>query len=169
MLIFFSVINSFFINYFTKFISKLYLFTEMFEFNMINVPKPHLFITTSSEANMDISQIVSDISSLLPQLSNFINQFDNLVNESGINVITDSFGNMTLDVPHNMPDSVANNLSNRIGVIDRLITTRGNEINDLLQKGLDVESNLRAQNSNYTSQLTEKIAEFRRLNASYKH
>ena len=144
--------------------------TKVFAFNMgMDIPKPYLFTTERFEANMDIFQIVTEINTLLPQLSDFINQFNSLVNQSGISVITDSVGNMTLDVPQNMPDSVANNLNTRIGIIDRLITTRGQEINDLLQKGLNVENNIKAHNPNYTSQLTEKIAEFRRLNASYKH
>lgn len=106
---------------------------------------------------------------MLPQLADFINQFNTVVTESGVNVVTDSTGNMDIDVPQTMSESVANNVSTRIGVIDRLITTRGQEINDLLQKGVQLEKNLKTENPNYVSQLTEKIAEFRRLNAMYKH
>ena len=118
---------------------------------------------------MDILQIVTEINSLLPQLSDFINQFHNLVNQSGVSVVTDSAGNLSIDVPQNMPDSEANRLSTRIGIIDRLITTRGQELNDLFQKGFQVENKIKVENPNYTSQLTERIAEFKRLNNSYKH
>lgn len=118
---------------------------------------------------MDIFQIVTEINTLLPQLANFINQFNNVVNQSGITVVTDTIGNMNIDVPQNMPDSVANNISTRIGIIDRLITTRGQQINDLLQEGIRVENVLKRENPNYDSQLTQKIEEFRRLNASYRH
>jgi hypothetical protein len=118
---------------------------------------------------MEISQIVNEINILMPQLENFISQFNNLVNETGINVITDSVGNMSIDVPNNMSDSEAFNINKRIGILDRLINTRGQEINVLLEKGLNAESNLKIKNSNYTSQLTEKISEFNRLNRSFKH
>lgn len=68
-----------------------------------------------------------------------------------------------------MPDSVANNISTRINIIDRLITTRGQQINDLLQKGIETEKNLKMGDSNYVSQISEKLLEFNKLNASYKH
>ena len=85
---------------------------------------------------MDLSQIITDLNSLLPQLSKFINQFNSVITETGVNVITDSTGNMDLDVPQNMSDDEATKISTRIGIIDRLITTRGQEINDLLQNVL---------------------------------
>ena len=49
------------------------------------------------------------------------------------------------------------------------ITTRGQEINELLQKGLEIEGKLKKENVNYTSQILDKVNEFNRLNASYKH
>ncbi len=118
---------------------------------------------------MNILQIITEINTLLPQLAEFINQFNTVVTQSGINVVTDSTGNMGIDVPQTMSESVANNVSTRVGIIDRLITTRGQEINDLLQKGMHLEKNLKSENPNYVSQLTDKITEFRRLNAMYKH
>ena len=133
------------------------------------VVKPHSFETKTLQSDMGISEIVTEINTLLPQLANFINQFNTTVNQSGISVITDTIGNMSIDVPKNMPDDVANKVGTRIGIIDRLITTRGQEINDLLQKGMDLEHKLKMENSNYVSQLTEKIKEFNRLNSSYKH
>ncbi len=118
---------------------------------------------------MDITNIVTEVGTLLPQLGDFINQFHNVVSESGINVITDSTGNMSIDVPKNMPDSEVNKITTRVGIIDRLITTRGQEINELLQKGLSIEDKLKKENPNYVSQLSDKIEEFKKLNASYKH
>ena len=118
---------------------------------------------------MDILQIVTEINSLLPQFSDFINQFHNIVNQSGISVVTDSDGNMSINVPNNMSDSETTNINKRIGIVDRLINTRGQELNDLFKKGLQVEKDIRVKNPNYTSQLTEKIAEFKRLNNNYKH
>jgi hypothetical protein len=148
----------------------LVLIGLFFNTNYINsIPKPYLFVTETLESNMDISQIVTEINVLLPQLSDFINQFNNLVIQTGINVITDSAGNMDIDVPKNMSDSAATKISTRIGIIDRLIITRGQEINDLFQKGLEIEKNIKIEKPNYTSELTDKITEFKRLNSIYKH
>jgi len=135
----------------------------------ISPPKPHKFSTEIYNSTIDISQIIIEINTLLPQLSDFINQFHNLVSQSNINVITDSAGNLSIDVPSNMPDKEATKISTRLGIIDRLITTRGQELNDLFQKGLETEKHIKIENSNYTSQLLEKIEEFKKLNDSYKH
>jgi len=128
-----------------------------------------IFAIKMLQSTMDISEIVTELNTLLPQLANFIGQFNSTVSQSGIIVVTDSMGSMSIDVPHNMSDDVANNIRNRIGIIDRLITTRGQEINDLFQKGMHLENKLKAENSNYASQLTDKIEEFKRLNSLYKH
>lgn len=132
-------------------------------------PSPHSFKSNTLNSDMDISEIISNINILLPQFSNFITQFNTTINQSGVNVVTDSIGTMSIDVPKDMADHVANKLSIRIGIIDRLITFKGQEINDLLQKGIQLENNLKAENPKYVSQLAQKIQEFKILNSSYKH
>lgn len=118
---------------------------------------------------VDLSEILTEINSLLPQLSHFISQFNSTVIESGITVVTDTSGNMSIDVPNTMSDVQANSISTRIGIIDRLITTRGQQLNELFQKGTVLESKLKIEDPNYKSQFIEKIEEFKRLNSSYKH
>ena len=118
---------------------------------------------------MDLTSIINDVNVMLPQLSDFIGQFNNLVSQSNINVITDSAGNMSIDVPIDMSEPEAQNIKKRIGIIDRLINTQGQNINDLLQKGKALEENLKQKDPNYTSQLTDKINQFKQLNSSYKH
>lgn len=117
----------------------------------------------------DLTDIILEINRQLPQLSDFINHFNAIVNQNNINVITDSAGNMSIDVPLKMPEPVAKDISTRIGVIDRLITSHGQSINTLLNSGLKIEEGLKASNPNYSSQLSEQIAEFKKLNASFKH
>lgn len=145
--------------------------THSFNFYMINsnTPKPHSFESKALHSEMSILEIVSEVGKLLPQLSTFIEQFDTTVVKSGVNVITDTAGNMSIDVPNNMPDAEVNKISTRLSIIDRLITTRGQEINGLIQKGLKLESTFRAENPEYVSQLSDQILEFRKLNSSYKH
>jgi hypothetical protein len=148
-------------------ISKKLFLSQNFCGNYI--VKPHRFSTKILKSDMGISEIITEISTLLPQLSNFIDQFNTTVSQSGINVVTDTTGNMSMDVPQSMPDDVANKISTKISIIDRLISTQGQEIRDLLQKGTDLEKKLKIADSNYVSQLTDKIQEFKRLNSSYKH
>ena len=130
----------------------------------IHIPRPHVFADLplkSMAAPVELSEITLKINELLPQLSDFISQFHNIILTNNINVITDGGGNMS--------DTDAEKFSRRISIIDRLITTRGQEINDLLQKGLEIEGKLKKENVNYTSQILDKVNEFNRLNASYKH
>jgi hypothetical protein len=168
------------IELFIIFIS-VYIFyrLRLFAFNLkvisllpLNYPtKPFSFITLSLNNNLlsELTGIIANIDHLLPQISMFIGQFNTLINESDVNVITDVYGNMSVDVPASMSDAKAEDISKRLGVIDRLINSHGSSLNDLFHKGLDIENKLKLDNPNYSSQLTNKILEFKRLNSSYKH
>jgi hypothetical protein len=134
-------------------------------------PKPHGFVNQPLKSSLavDLSEVIGSINQLMPQLSAFISQFHTIVLENGINVITDSFGNMALDVPSSMPDAEAQNLSQRVSILDRIVTARAQEVDGLLQKGLDIENKIKASDPNFKSQILSKIDEFNRLNNSYKH
>lgn len=158
----------FFSSCFTRFVAFLLVcLKNLFLGAQVITPMPYKYINTT--LNSDISSIISELSSLVPQFSSFISQFNEVITQTGISVVTDSAGNMSIDVPGNMSDTEAGNISKRIGVIDRLIATRTQEIEDLIKKGVNIENNLRNQNPNYVSQLSDKIAEFNRLKTSYKH
>ena len=141
------------------------------EWIISNPPKSKSFVTLPLQSSLlsELTDIVVNINHMLPQLSMFIDQFTNLVNESNVNVITDSYGNMSVDVPADMSEAKAENISKRLGVIDRLINSHGSSLNDLFHKGLNIENKLKLNDPNYSSQLGDKISEFRRLNAVYKH
>lgn len=145
----------------------LYAFTKRFSSNL--TPKPHAFETPLLQSDTGISEIVLQVSALLPQLAGFITNFNDTVTVNNISVITNSAGDLYIDVPKSMSDEVANQVSNRIRIIDRLITTQGQSINDLLHRGISLENKIKLENSNYVSQLTDKIEEFKKLNSSYKH
>jgi hypothetical protein len=112
---------------------------------------------------------VSNLDFMMPQLANFIEQFNNVVKEFNVNVITDTYGNMSVDVPAEMSDSQASFVSRKLGVIDKLITNHGTSINDIFSKGLKIEANMKANDPHFSSVLKDKIAEFKLLNSSYKH
>jgi hypothetical protein len=106
---------------------------------------------------------------MLPQLAGFIEQFNSIVTQHGINVVTDAQGYMSVDVPASMPESTYINISNRLGIVDRLINSHGASINDLFQKGSSIEQQMKLVDNSYTSQLSDQIEKFKHLNASYKH
>jgi hypothetical protein len=131
--------------------------------------KPPVFSTKSLQSDTGLSEIVTQIDAILPQLANFINQFNTTVIQSNITVITDTVGNMSIEVPQNISEEMGNKLSTRVGIIDRLITTKFQAVNDLLQKGAVLENKLRLADSQYVSQLTDRMQEYKRLISSYKH
>ena len=116
-----------------------------------------------------LTNITLEIDRMLPQLGEFIEQFNETIIQHGINVTTDAQGNMAMDVPANMPETTYNHLSSRLGIIDRLINNHGSSINDLFQKGLGIEQQIKELDNNSTSRLIDQIAVFNKLNASYKH
>lgn len=119
--------------------------------------------------NQDICDILLEVNRLLPQLADFISQFKTIVVDTGVNVISDAQGNMSIDVPLRMSDTEANNTSIRIGIIDRLITENGTTINSLFQKGFAIEESLKKTDPSYNSKLIEQVSRFKELNLSYKH
>ncbi len=135
-----------------------------------DIPKPHKFSAEFSliSSIAEVAEITAKVNDLLPQFANFIHQFNNLIISNNANVIIDTAGNMILDIPDNMPNVDAGNLRQRMGIIDRLILTRGQEIDQLLQRGLSIEADLKRENANYTSQILDKVNEFRKLNNSYR-
>ena len=116
---------------------------------------------------LELSQIVETIDQLLPQFKNFIVQFNQVVSTSGVNVVTDTAGNMSLDVPSSMPDDTAQQIGKKLDIIDRLINTRGQEINSFIEKGLNIEKKL--ESPEFKSKILEKIAEYEKINKSYNH
>lgn len=120
-----------------------------------DIPKPHKDVKISLQSTFDLSSIIVEVSELLPQFSDFINQFNKVVVDNDLNVITDSAGNMSLDVPAKMSDNEANEITTKVGIIDRLITTHDQKIRDLLDEGLTIEKKLKADDPEYISQLSE--------------
>jgi predicted PurR-regulated permease PerM len=113
--------------------------------------------------------IIRELNRLLPQLNSFINRFHNFLIETGINVITDAQGGLSIDVPENLNDSLAEQYANRINIFDGLIRNHINQIDNLIQRGSEIEDQIREINSNYLSQLTELKNRLSIAVSSYKH
>ena len=140
------------------------------EWALSSPPKPHAFVSLPLQSCLDsLTDIVANLDYLLPQLSGFIDRFNDVIKEFNVSVVTDSSGTMFVDVPMNMSDSKAKFVETKLGIIDKLINSHGDTINNIFAKGLKMEANAKMANPNYSSVLTDSIIEFKRLNASYKH
>jgi hypothetical protein len=117
----------------------------------------------------EFMDIVDQIDALIPQFAGFIDQFNTLVIQKNINVISDSCGNMSIDVPHNMPSKESDNVSKRITIIDSLIESHNITITDLFERAFNIENKLKSDNGNSISELVNKKAEFNKLRNSYQH
>jgi hypothetical protein len=105
----------------------------------------------------------------MSQLSLFINQFNELVINNNINVVSDTAGNISIDVPSNMTEDLQDKLAKKVGIIDRLITDRSNTLDELFRQGFDIENNIKKTDSNYTSVIAEKADAFHQIKNSYNH
>ena len=123
------------------------------------------------DLNTELENNITELDRLLSQLGGFITQFHNFIIENSINVISDSEGSLAIDVPEDVENSVAQQLSNRIHVFDSLIHDRAHAIEDLLNRTSDLERNasISISDNNYTSQLTQFGVRLRQLIRSYGH
>jgi hypothetical protein len=117
---------------------------------------------------LDLLGILTELGPLMHQFQSFITNFNATIITSNINVMVDSIGAMSLDVPKDMPDSTVEFTRKKLVLADHLINVKGSEILNLLKKGLDIKNSLGVTDSDHTSELMSKIKEFKELNNSYK-
>lgn len=141
----------------------------MFKASLLNPAKPHLYININLKSNIDLPTIIGDLTKLIPQFGGFIEQFNTLISENSVNVFTDSQGNLFIDVPDSMPEDKSNQISNKVNILDRLIKTQSESIKSLFEKGSNIESKFKTNNSNYASELSVLRKSFQTFGNSYKH
>lgn len=118
---------------------------------------------------LEINQIVDETGRLLSQLSGFITNFNNILLNAGVNTCTTPGGDFYIDAPNNIPESELTKVSKKIGIVDRLIHEHHESISDLFKKGVGLESNIKKIDPSYASPLSDQMAKFKSISASYKH
>lgn len=155
------------------YLSKVKIFGIGFLLGLPIIVNLVAFTNTDTVSMENIQQqlevIITDLNRMLPQLNNFINQFQDYINEIGINVITNAQGSLEIDVANTISDTTAQQYANRINIFDNLIRHHVDSIENLLQRGLVLEDQIRQLNSNYVSQLTEIKNKLHNLINLYKH
>lgn len=135
----------------------------------LTLSQPNLEIRKSGLDVTELSAIIVSIGSHMAELTTFIHKFDTTVVENGINVITDTSGNLSIDAPSSMTDEVANKVATKINVIDSLINKRQSDVSDLIKKGLALQDKINLVDPSYKSEIFNQITEFEKLKSSYKH
>lgn len=157
-----------------KSIVLIYLINLLIQINQKSFlpPSPYNFCKQSplkSTLEIDLTGILLEINNIIPQYTHFIELFKSTIIGTDANVIIDTGGSMSIDVPASMSDDKAAELSKKINVIDSLIRNRSDELEKLLHEGSRIESELLKNNTQYKSQILDKVEEFQRLKNSYKN
>ena len=113
--------------------------------------------------------ILDQIDALIPQFAGFIDQFNTLIIQKNINVISDSCGNMSIDVPNSMSSKEADNISKRITIIDSLIESHNITITDLFERGFNIQNKLKPDSGDSIAELVIRKGEFNKFKNSYQY
>jgi hypothetical protein len=135
----------------------------------ITIPKPHVLADKPLQADVDILGIVNELSRLLPQLNDFINQFNNQIITNNINVITDTAGNLSIEVPDTITEAKSKLISSRVSLLDNLIQNHLEKSEGLIHEGILAEEKLMDKEPEYETKLTPFVSEFNKLRSSYRH
>lgn len=124
---------------------------------------------TLCELQNQLSTILDESNRLLSQLDNFINRFNTFIVDNNINIITDSQGNMSMDIPSNLDDSTAFSYTNRVHTLDNLIRNHVNRLEQLVLRGNNLENDILYVDSSYNKQFKYISDRLIYLKNSYKH
>ena len=119
--------------------------------------------------SIELQDIFQELNRMLSQLSGFINQFHNFIRETGINVITDAQGTLSIDIQESITESVAQQHVIRINTLDSLISNRIDAIENLIERASDLEGQIMESDNDYVSQLSQYRNRLTQSTQSYGH
>jgi len=142
-------------------------------YGKVDTSESHAFLNShilhSATDIESLAEIVLALGTHLADYASFIQRFNSTVVETGINVISDSEGNLSMQVPSAMSESVYNKLSTKIGIIDSLIAKKQSDISELIPKGLALHNKITAVNPLHTSPILGQVTQFQHLQSLYTH
>jgi hypothetical protein len=128
-----------------------------------------------SNSNNDLMQIyTNDLNTVIANLNHYIPQFGKFINDIlavqvKYNVtIVEQLGNLSVDVPQDMSQSIQEEVVKKVRVLDSLCLQRSMDIEVEFTKGRSIENLIKLQNPSYKSQISGQIAEFARLKGAFK-
>nr|QNS38554.1 cytochrome oxidase subunit I [Paracoccidioides brasiliensis] len=137
--------------------------------SQLDIPKPHKYLDYKLKSGFDLQNIINDLDYLIPQMGNFIQQFNCLIQDTNINVISEVDHSLSISHPIEMEKAPLEATAKKIGVLDSLIRDRYQNIQGLIHKGLLLEKDLKTQDPNYVSIISQKVKELSQGKYSYNH
>ena len=126
-------------------------------------------VVTLFDLQNELSPLIDESNRLLAQLEGFINRFNSFVLTNNINVITDTQGNMEIEVSNGVDDNQASLYSNTIHTLDNLIRNHINTIEQLVTRGNQIENNILNIDNSYNRQFYYINIRLHNLKANYSH
>ena len=124
---------------------------------------------TLYELQNQLSTIIDESNRLLSQLDSFINRFNSFIMDSNINIITDTQGNMSMDIPSSIDDNTVAVHTNRVHTLDNLIRNHVNRLEQLIVRGNSLENDILYIDSGYNTQFQYISDRLTYLKNKYKH
>ena len=138
-----------------------------------NLNNLHVYVNENNvtlfELQNQLSNIIEESNRLLSQLDNFINRFNSFILDSNINIITDTSGNMSMDIPNNLDDSTVAAHTNRVHTLDNLIRNHVNRLEQFIIRGNNLENDILYIDSSYNTQFQYINNRLTYLKNRYKH
>lgn len=134
----FNLLIKFTSRFFCKSLNISYVITLLPKLELIMsllIPFSHLFeikmcILSMSEAE----KLNNDMHHALKQMLSSLHSLQNMKRLNNVKYIMDEEGNLSIDVPNNMSDTEANNLSKKTGIADTVYNTYLERYKELLNK-----------------------------------
>lgn len=130
-----------------------------------NIPLDQL----NQQLDLLLEQSFPEIERLLNQLERFIDNFFNYISTNNINVITTSEGGLEIEINNSVTDTLAEQYTRRIHVLDNLIQNHISNIRNLMQEIVEIESNITEIDNGYISKITSQIDKLDELIKKYGH
>lgn len=117
--------------------------------------------------NNDLNAVITQLNHYIPQYYKFINDIIAVQFQYNV-IIVEEMGNLSVDVPANMPEVLEQEVVKKVRILDSLCAQRSIDIESELTKGKSIENLMKQANPNYTSQIAGQIAEYARLRGAFK-
>ena len=113
--------------------------------------------------------LIEEITTHLNQMEQFIVEYEKFIIVNDLNVFTTSEQDTYIDAPHNMSEENLQYARKRVDVLDRVINTRRDQIEDLFKEAWKKENALKKSDPNFKSAIKDKADAFKKIKDRYRN
>lgn len=115
-----------------------------------------------------LEPIITEINRLIPQLNGFITTINKFVQDNGINVVTNGYGEIGVDVLESVGEAKAQSWANRVEISHSVIIDRMNTLNALLDRAEKIEMESLEANHDFRVRVPDLRANYNTVKSNYK-